>query len=266
MFAIYLELIYNQLKFNRRKNMTDLNIVFYSKNNYALGEKLRDTLKKMDDTTVKYCNDLKDLTFMIENQSNNLIFLDKSYKKYANFVKQLLMTNLKIIENVRFVFVDDELEFYVNMINNERLFIIPESNLESALYNTITRCKFLDCAKEYTESEITNYSEIISEELRKLGFSYKLVGFRYIKQCMEQAIKNNFMLGALHKDVYPHIGMQNSTSVFNIERGIRTAILDASKQDCFHIEDSANHKSISNRFFLEYLLDKLIIYKNRQVG
>ena len=240
------------------------NIIFFSKNNYVLGERIRRSLRRFN-SDVTYCNDLKSLILKIIHNKNNIVLIDKEYKKYANFVSQLVVTTLSIVSNARFVYLDNDLEFYAELINNERLFVIPESNLETALFNVITNCKMLNFAQDNIDLTNFNYDEIISDELSKLGFSYKLVGFRYIKQCLEQAIKNNFILGSLQKDVYPYIGIQNSTSAYNVERGIRTAIVDASKKECFQLDCfHEKDKIVSNRFFLEYLLDKLRIYKSRQ--
>ena len=103
--------------------------------------------------------------------------------------------------------------------------------------------------------------------LTNLGFSCKLVGFRYIMHGMEQAIKNNFTLGSLNAEVYPYIAEQNFTTSINIERGIRTSVKRASKQDKFKKEVGGSEKvAITNRFFMEYFLNQLLIYKNSLVG
>lgn len=241
----------------------DANIIFFSKTNYILGEKIRNSLRKIN-LDVMYCNDLSTLIYLICSQKNNIVLIDKVYRDHANLLSQLAASPLQDLANVRFVYMDDDFKFYANNTVSERFFHIPETNLESALFNIITKCQMLNIAQENISLSENNYGEIVSEELKKLGFSYKLVGFRYIRQCIEQAIKNNFVLGSLYKDVYPIVGIQNSTSATNIERGIRTAIVSASKQESFRLEGVVgNYNCISNRFFLEYLLDRIRSYKNK---
>ena len=241
----------------------DPNIIFFSKSNYILGEKIRNSLRKIN-LEVMYCNDLGSLIYFICSQKNNIVLIDKIFRDHANLVSQIAASQLHDLENVRFVYIDDDFKFYANNTVSERFFHIPESNLESSLFNIITKCQMLNIAQDNIILSENNYGEIVSEELKKLGFSYKLVGFRYIRQCMEQAIKNNFVLGPLHKDVYPMIGIQNSTSATNIERGIRTAILNASQQESFKLDGiNGNHNCMSNRFFLEYLLDKIRTCRNK---
>ena len=103
----------------------------------------------------------------------------------------------------------------------------------------------------------SGHSHHLHRPLSRTAFSLH----RYQLFC-EQSVR---LFSALQKEVYPYIGLQNSTSSYNVERGIRTAIIDASKKECFQLDCfHEKDKIVSNRFFLEYLLDKLRIYKNRQ--
>jgi hypothetical protein len=181
----------------------DSHFIFFSKNNYNLGERLRSSLKKFN-FDIMYCNDLSNLFCKLSSQKNNVVFLDKVFNSYANLVSLLSQIEVSPITNTRFVFIDDDFKNYATISSSERFYVIPETNLESALYNIVTKCQMLNYAQENKNVVASKYGEIVSEELRKLGFSYKLVGFRYIKQCMEQAIKNNFTLASLHEFNIPN--------------------------------------------------------------
>ena len=241
-----------------------LDITFFSKDNYVLASRIRKCLRKIN-YDISYCNNIIDLVSRMMVNKNCLIILDNKYRTFGGFLSQILQTNLEVIENARFVFIDDELLNYSEYVNNNNIFCIPETNLETALSGVISNCELLNCQHESIINSNINYNELISDILLKLGFSVKLLGFRYIKLCIEHAIKNNFVLGSLNKDVYSYVAMQNCTSVTNIERGIRTAIEDASKTEEFKKENIArSDKKVSNKMFLEYLLDKILIYKNKQ--
>ena len=241
------------------------NITFLSHDNYVLASRIRRALKKLD-YEVSYCNQVNDLIAQMLNNRYTIVFLDKEYLSFAKFLSQLLLSDLEIIENVRFVFIDDEVGKYLKYVNNKNFFNIPETNFEVALTNVVTQCEMLNLKSDSISSSKVNYNEIISDILTNLGFSYKLVGFRYIKLCMEYAIKNHFSLGSLSKDVFQYVAMQNCTTISNVERGIRTSIENASKSETFKKENISGdiNKNVSNKMFLEYLLDKIIIYKNKQ--
>lgn len=237
-------------------------IILFSNNNLALGERLRDYFRKIN-IDVMYCNTIRLLVSKIRSGRHTIILLDKAFKKYANIIKELLAADIDLLANVRFIFIDNDFGYYINNIDNEKYFCIPETNLESAIYSTIITCEMLNCRQQTLTPFLNKLGEVVSEMLLKMGFSYKLIGFRYIKQCIEQAARNNFKLGSLHKEVYPYVALQNVTNAFNIERGIRTAIKDASKTSKFKDEFKNNSEGITNRLFLEYLLDKVNTYRNK---
>jgi len=244
-----------------QKISRNTDIILFSNNNLVLGERLREYFRKIN-VDVIYCNTLKLLVSKIKNRRNNIIFIDKIFKIYAKFLKEIINSDIELLDRTRFVFIDDDFKYYLNYVDNEMLFSIPESNLESAIYNTIVNCELLNYRKDSFLSVIGHVGKYVSDYLLSMGFSYKLIGFRYIKQCVEQAVRNNFKLGSLHKDVYPYVAMQNVTNSFNIERGIRTAINDAAKTPEFHkILTLPKGKHITNRLFLEFLLDKIVTEK-----
>lgn len=240
-----------------QKLSRNTDIILYSNNNLILGERLRDYFRKIN-VDIIYCNSIRMLVSKLKIRRNVIIFIDKTYKKYAKILKEILLSDIELLYRARFVFIDDDFKYYLDYVDNEVLFSIPEKNLESAIYNTIVNCEMMNFRKDSYLSIMGEVSKLVSENLLNMGFSYKLLGFRYIKQCIEQAVKNNFSLGSLHKDIYPYVAMQNLTNTFNIERGIRTAIRAAEKNPEFINKLlSLDNQHITNRLFLEFLLDKI---------
>ena len=237
-------------------------IILFSNNNYKLGERVRESFQKIN-MYITYCNTLKLLVKKLEKKRNYIVFIDKYYKKHAHFVSEIAGAGLEVIDGTRFVFIDDDMKHYAEHIDNERVFCIPETNLEVALYNIITTCEMLNYQSRTSDEGIRRVKENMSKMLAELGFSCKLAGFRYIIHGMEQAIKNNFTLGSLNAEVYPYIAEQNFTTTINIERGIRTSVQRAAKQEEFKkVVKGAEGVPVTNRFFMEYFLNQLIIYKN----
>lgn len=232
------------------------NLIFYSRNNVALGEKIRECLKNINRNII-YCNDLKHIVNMIGNGDHLIIFIDKMYRSYVKILSVLIKSGQQNLDCVRLVFIDDELSYYADFVDNDKLFCIPTINLKVALQNIIFTCEMLNYRKETINSALNGFNESISKYLIKLGFSYKLVGFRYIKQCAELGIRNNYSLGSLQKDVYPVLSQQNNTNPSNIERCIRMAIKNAAQTKSFQSElNILNGNEVTNRSFLEFLIDR----------
>ena len=108
-------------------------IILYSNNNYKLGERVRESFQKIN-MHITYCNILRLLVKKLENKRNNVVFIDKHYKKHAHFISEIANAGLQVIDGTRFVFIDDDMQYYASYVDNERVFCIPETNLEVALY------------------------------------------------------------------------------------------------------------------------------------
>ena len=81
-----------------------------------------------------------------------------------------------------------------------------------------------------------------------------------VQQCIEEALTHNGVLGPLSTEVYPKVALRNNTNPINIERNIRNSITLAQK----HCQDGVLNtifagSTVSNRAFLAYLLDQVII-------
>ncbi len=244
----------------------EIKFIFYSKNNFNVGSKLRTYFKNLG-MELNYCGCLGDLVNTLSSKPNCVLFFDKDHIGYASFISRLLDSNLDLTKRCKVVYVDDNLQQYAEYVNNRNFYSIPETNMEPALFNIITKCKLLNY-NNYDDIDFRKINKMVSDCLCKLGFSYKLIGFKYIKQCIEQIVKNDFNIGSLTKDIYPHIADINFTTESNVERSIRTAIDAAYQKTKFNIEGYEvlrDHKC-SNRFFISCLVDKLMNELNIQVS
>lgn len=243
----------------------DLNFMFYSHNNFVLGSRLREFFRKLG-IELSYCGDVEELVVNLQNYPNTVLFFGGEQSGYASFLSRVLHSDLYLTRDCKFVFVDDNLDLYAPYVNNVNFFSIPETNLEIALYNTIAKCELQTLPKE--DLDYNKINKMISGALCKLGFSYKLVGFNYLKQSIEQVVKNNFVIGSLTKDVYPYIAIANNTSESNVERSIRKAIDAAYIKSKFDVEgyEALREHRCSNRFFISCLVDKLTNELNNNAG
>ena len=235
--------------------MEELCSVFYSKNNITLGKRIKENMSKYG-FDLMYTNDLSYLIDLICKGERTLIFVDKIFKKYANFVLEL--TKSKIFNNVLVVFVDDDEKYYTKYLGSNNFFVISETNFENGLGDILRNCRRYVSSKVYINMLLV--SDIVSGYLSKLGFSPKHAGYRYIKQCIEYSIENSFDVGkSLYKDTYMIVARKNNGSCASIERNIRNAIHQAKLNTGFDVEgfEELANENVTNRYFLSYLVDKL---------
>lgn len=243
----------------------EMNFTFFSSKNLAIGSKLRESFRKLG-LEISYCSTIQELVDSLSVNPNKLLFFAKEHAGYAKFLSQVLNSNLGATRYCRVAFVDDDFQTYAPYVNNLNFFCIPTTNMEPALYTLITKCELLGTtAPDYFSFK--EVSQKISYYLTKLGFSYKLMGFKYLKESIEQVVRNNFNIGSLTNDIYPQIAILNQTSKSNVERSIRTAIDNAYAKSKFDIEgfEAICSPKISNRFFISFIADKLVNEINSEV-
>lgn len=235
--------------------MEDINTLFYSKNNNVLGKRIKENMARFG-FDLSYANNLANVVDFVCSGERTLIFVEKVFKKYKNFIYEI--TKSKLFNNVLVVFVDDDYMFYSECMSSNNFFTISEENFEKELGGILRQCRTYISNKHCINMFLV--SDIVSGYLSKLGFSPKHAGYRYIKQCIEYAIQNSFSIGkSLYKDTYLFVARKNNGSCASIERNIRNAIAQAKLNTGFEVEgfDDLNSQKITNRYFLSYLVDKL---------
>lgn len=235
--------------------MEKMNVVFYSKENIVLGNKIRSAMDSIGLELI-YSNNLALVMDIIVESQRSVVFVDKVFAKYVKVVSQLIGS--KVFNNVLVVFVDDDQTKYNQYALGANLAVVSETNIVSMVGGILQSCR--QCISEKVKINMRVVSDILTIYLSKLGFSPKHSGYRYIKQCVEYAIQNSFDIGkSLYKETYLFVGKRNNESIAAVERNIRNAISQAYLNTHFDVPDFEvlHDYKVTNRMFLSYLVDKL---------
>ena len=122
--------------------------------------------------------------------------------------------------------------------------------------------KFMDriANQNVSKYNLNEINTFVSNYLLSLGFLPKHIGFAYMKQVIQIAVKHE-MIGSLSKDIYPIVASTFKTQVQNVERNIRNAIeraCNSKEMKESEVGQLLVNGKISNRAFLSYLLDKVL--------
>ena len=90
-----------------------MNYLFYSKNNFVLGERLRRVIKGID-CEMYYFNNLTQAINFLMTCENGVMFIEKCFSKYIKFIAQLV--DCDVFKNYAIVFIDGEAD--KNFVNN----------------------------------------------------------------------------------------------------------------------------------------------------
>ena len=239
---------------------TNLNAVYYSKGNIEKAYLVKNVLWKSK-FQISNISNFSELVYSIQQQEVNLLIVDgDTIKTTEEF--------LDIINGYKFC-VPDNIVFvnYINEksldINDSNRFLTTYDNFESFFQQCEDKLLF-NIEKNKSNKINTNFINMfLTQYLIKMGFVPKHIGFYYIKQCIEEALTHNGVLGSLSTEIYPCVARRNGTSPVNIERNIRNSIEKANKLSNNKekpLKDASNkNKCVSNRTFLSYLLDQVII-------
>ncbi len=238
----------------------NLNAVFYSKGNIDKAYSIKSMLWKTNYQVVNI-SDFSELVYAICHQQVNLLLVDgETIKLTEEFLEVVNGSKIGVPDNIFFIGYNNVECLNINNVNR---FNVSYSDLNEKFFNNTDKLYFnieKNKATKYDSNFINTY---LTQYLIKLGFFPKHMGFYYIKQCIEEALLNNGVLGSLSSEIYPSVARKFGTNAINIERNIRNSIECANKYndgkekpltDIYH-----NQKRVSNRAFLAYLLDQVII-------
>lgn len=235
---------------------SNMEFVFFSKDNYSVGEKLKNGLKQLG-KNVMYCGDIEELLCVIMEKTNIVVFVDACFKKYIKLISALLSSNIEPVRFCRVVFIDESIGCYENYLNENNFFFLQTESVLDELFGVVAKCE--TCfGTEKTEIR-KNVGTFVSEYLMSLGFSHKLVGFKYLKQCIELVVQNNYNFGSLSGEIYPQVAKLNQASESSIERSIRTAIKTAQGVTDFYKMGFCKEKckKCTNKYFISCFIDKM---------
>lgn len=238
-----------------------LNAVYYSKGNIEKAYLIKNLLWKSKFQVTNISN-FSELVYAIQQQEVNLLIVDgETIKITEEFLDITKNYKFAIPDNIFFINYTSNIDMLE--INNENRFLVTYSNF-SSVFNENQHRLIYNIERNKSNKFNSNFINMyLTQFLIRLGFLPKHVGFNYIKQCIEEALCHNGILGSLSTEIYPCVARRNGTTPINIERNIRNSIECANKisgnkeevlKDVFHKE-----KCVSNRAFLSYLLDQVLI-------
>lgn len=234
-----------------------INVLFLTKENCNLAYSLRPKLISMN-CEVLYVNSLKELINKILYMKTAIIFLDDQGKEELNILAPLLSTNLLLASNV--VYIGNDFDYVQDFTKYPNFFVCTQEQVVVSL-PSITSTYRLTTIGNFTVLDKDRLNTVLNYNLTKLGFTQKWLGYKFIKDCLDFCVTNNFTMGSLITDVYPVVAVKNNTTANNVERSIRNAITKAYEETQFNVqgfEELHNTaKKITNRWFLACLLDKL---------
>lgn len=233
--------------------------VFYTKNNMKRILEIKKIFRNSNKFTLLIANYFSELLYSLGKYHVQLLLIDgETVELTDDFESMQTDGGFGVPDNILY------LGFKENNFNvdNRTKFCITYESLFRRLVPLKDRILLNIREKSSLEFDIKVVNQFMSEYLIRLGFVPKLMGFNYIKQCIEESICNNCgILGSLSTEVYPRVASRNKTSAVNIERNIRSSINNAIKNsDAYSgINGLFNNAPISNRAFLAYLLDQVLI-------
>ena len=74
------------------------------------------------------------------------------------------------------------------------------------------------------ESVYQKLDEIISKSLNEIGIPARLKGYRYLTTAIKEVLKNDEVLDAVTKILYPDIAKKHNSTAQRVEKAIRHAI------------------------------------------
>lgn len=111
--------------------------------------------------------------------------------------------------------------------------------------------------------------KIIKNHLKELGVPASLIGYHYQACAIGMLIEDMSLINAITKTIYPKVAKEFNTTLYAVERAIRTAItigwergnVDFQKK-LFGYTVSANKGTPTNSEFLVTIADYIIMCEN----
>lgn len=237
----------------------EINAIFYSKQNLNMAYELKRACRELS-ISVIYAFEVVELVKYLTELKVNVVFIDCSTLKLSENIVTFIKSYNKNNQCLIICVTDNVSCTELNALPNIDYVLKNENLLEQLkeIENSITYTAINNYETKFNLCEINSY---LTNYLISIGVAPKHIGFTYIKQAIELALKNNGVIGSLSREVYPTIASKNKTLPQNVERNIRNAVECACKSPAIN-SDSIIHlmqsNKISNRAFLCYLLDKVL--------
>lgn len=228
--------------------------ILFSRNNIKYTNILSKIFEKYN-VNFLYKGDFFDLASEIVYLLPEFILIDGSTFNVAKFPYHLL-THFIFKERTKIIILSENF-----ICENKYIDVVDFNYIENYIENYFKNRQDI---KEYSVPK--DRSNIINDFLISIGFSSKLTGKDYLKDCINLLINHRLLSKGLNRNCYTLVANKNRTKTFNVERTIRTAIKNA------YLNRKPNHweqvfntnfdRMPSVKTFIFMCVDKIIEIKN----
>lgn len=222
-----------------RLNLTAL---LYSNRNIELAYKAKRICRNVNINLINTM-DFVDLTMKIMELKPQIVFFDFSTIKLEKQIMQLFVSKGDYyIPNIVLIYetldsIKEYEEFNFSQITTDELEFMVEKEEKNFKMNATLF--------QQGKNKIQLLNSDINKELFSIGFSPKHTGYSYLVEAIKIVLKKDGVVGSLNNEVYPFIAAKYGTTVSNVERNIRNAIVCA--YNCY--EEPQNNVATQNLFF-----------------
>jgi len=208
--------------------------------------------------------DFVDLTTKVFELKPQIVFFDLlTIKMDKEIIKLFASDGEYHIPNIVLIYENDKtMQEY-----SEFSFVgIKANELESVLEKEQKTFALNSCLYDQKQGNLYFIFGEINKHLFSMGFSPKHTGYAYLVEAIKIAVKKNGVVGSLNNEVYPFIAAKYGTTVSNVERNIRNAIVCAF--DCYdRVKDKVQVCPLFSMFddrptnreficmYIEYIMD-----------
>lgn len=198
-------------------------LFLYSNNNYEFAYKIKNICKKKM-YEVKNINSFADLFFYLKQMSIPLLFVDgkelKGNREILDMLEKLTPSYFKKL----LIFFVDEVEF-----SNKNIFVIKDKDdVESKVLKILD---IIDYSNLNIKSIIPQekWIKLVGDYLLEKGFYLKHLGSQMIRDAIIYCYENPSAISSFSSTIYSFLSVKYETSLSNVERSIRRAIVFASE-------------------------------------
>ncbi|MGN0695897.1 MAG: sporulation initiation factor Spo0A C-terminal domain-containing protein [Oscillospiraceae bacterium] len=165
------------------------------------------------------------------NAAPDCVIVDDSFSCSDNIALIRLVRDIGSAPLVVFLssVYSDSLRMEINSLDNA-LFLEKPIDAQSVVQSireaeSLRRSRLSDCVRaSVSDSEIDDL-------LCGLGFSMKLKGFGFLKECIYATLEKPELLGSISRKLYPCVGERVGTAPTSVEKNIRASISMAFRED-----------------------------------
>ena len=201
------------------------------------------------------CQKIDHLDFIISNFKPMYLVIDID----NNFDKHIIIEILSKAKQP-ITFITDN--FDVDIKSNNIFMFDSFETLHKLLYN---HHKFYSSHMQIQKFDTKKCYSILIEELDKLSFRPKLIGYKYITELIFELYSTTPKSNYKCNNIYSDISKKYNTNSSCIERAIRYSILNAYQNSCIKqefLKISTTLKVPSIKEIANYILDKIILKIN----